>query len=308
MKNETTVTIGIPAYNEEQNIDNLLQSLLLQKHADFAIQEILVVSDCSNDNTDKIVQKFSQKYPFIKLIQGKNRKGKYFRVNQIFKSCKSDVLIVLDADIALVGKNFIQKLTHTLITDPKAQLVSAHNILLQPKDLIGKVIHANFVLWDFVRQSIPYYDHAANFYGSATAYRGTFARSMTIPDTLSDPHLYIYLSAKKLNGFRYCREAEVLQWPLSTLEDLDKFLNRTIGKKDKMLEKMFDVKIEDVYYFPRRYKFLGLLKALLRYPFYTPLALLLSFSIAKRKLPQKKTNSPIWDITLSSKKPITYAK
>ena len=51
MRKKLTVTIGIPAYNEEANVRNLLVSLLAQKETNFKLQEIIVVSDGSTDKT-----------------------------------------------------------------------------------------------------------------------------------------------------------------------------------------------------------------------------------------------------------------
>jgi len=36
-------------------------------------------------------------------------------------------------------------------------------VLLRPDNFIGKIIHTNFALWDFIRLSMPNYDSAANF-------------------------------------------------------------------------------------------------------------------------------------------------
>ncbi len=308
MRKKMTVSIGIPAYNEDQNIGNILQVLLRQKQAGFIIKEIIVMSDCSSDKTDEIVRLLSSKHPIIKLIREQKRKGKYFLVNQLFKTCRSDILVVLDADIAPVGNDFLKKMVHVLLTDYHAQMVSSHNVLIRPNGFVGKIIYTNFILWDFVRLSMPDYDSAANFHGSATAYRGPFVRSVHIPYALSDPHLFIYLKAAEVNGFRYCREAETLSWSISTITDLKKFLDRSIGKKDEKLEKMFGVEMEKVYYFPKKVKLIGMIKAFLQEPFYTPLAILLGFSIAKFYHSGKVNKSPIWDITVSSKKPIKYAK
>lgn len=308
MKKKYTLSIAIPAYNEAANIKNLLAALVQQKNTSFSLKEITVYSDGSTDKTGSIVRAFSKKYPQVTLVASKERKGKYFRVNQIFRNCKTDVLIILDADIALAGENCLEKLVTPLLSDPKAMMVAAHNILVRPDNFIGKIIHTNFVLWDNIRLSVPNYDNAANFYGSATGYRGSFARSLIIPDNLTDPHLFIYLAARKVDGFRYCRQAEVLQYPLTTMNDLKKFLNRSIGKKDPVLEKMFNVKIEDVYYFSRRCKLVGLLKTFLWQPLYTPLAIMLSLYIARFMPAGKRNNSPVWDITVSSKKPLQYAK
>lgn len=301
-----TVTVGIPAYNEEANIKTLLVSLLNQKCNKLILKEIAVYLDASTDNTCETVESIGKKYPIIKLIKGTARKGKYFRVNEAFRNCESDILVILDADIALVGNDFLEKLVDVMVTDPKAMLVAAHQIILRPNTFIGKILYANFALWDQVRWSVPYYHSPSNYYGSATAYRGSFARSVHIPTSLSDPHFYIYLMADRLDGFRYCRDAEILQLPISTLSDFNKFIHRSIGKRDKELEKIFGSNVEKIRFIPNKYKLLGLLKSFLYEPFYTPFALLLILYM-KMALFIKPDQSSIWNIVKSTKRPI-YAK
>jgi glycosyltransferase involved in cell wall biosynthesis len=304
MKNNSikklTLTVAIPAYNEEKNIANILKAVISQSTKNFVLQKIIVYSDVSTDNTHSIIESFRKKYPLITLRKGTKRKGKYMLVNEAFKECITDVLIVLDADIALVGNHFLEKLVNVIQTDPKALLVASHQILLRPKTFIGKVVYTNFLIWDNVRWSIPNYDSPHNFYASATAFRGSFARSVTIPSTLSDAHLYIYLKAAEQKGFRYCREAEILQWPITTLKDFNKFLNRAIGKRDKKLEEIFGPEVRNSYALSRKYKLLGILKSFKQEPFYTPLSFLLT--IYMKIKPKKKTK--IWEIVTSTKKPI----
>ena len=51
MVKKQTVTIGIPAYNEEQNIGVLLSKLLAQKQIHYKLKEILIYLDGSIDHT-----------------------------------------------------------------------------------------------------------------------------------------------------------------------------------------------------------------------------------------------------------------
>ena len=64
-----TLSLIIPAFNEESNISNLLVQALevLPKH--FTEYEIIVVDDGSHDRTSLIVQEWSHKNPAIKLIR-----------------------------------------------------------------------------------------------------------------------------------------------------------------------------------------------------------------------------------------------
>src|SRR3989344_8939516 len=77
------VSIGIPAYNEEANIKNLLTALLAQKQENFELLEIIVISDGSDDNT--VEQAKSLASEKISVIDGKDRKGQAQRQNEIME-------------------------------------------------------------------------------------------------------------------------------------------------------------------------------------------------------------------------------
>jgi len=70
------VSIGVMAYNEERNIDNLLNTLLNQRTNKINIKEIIVISSGSTDKTNEIVQRFSKKNKKIKLIVEKKEKAR----------------------------------------------------------------------------------------------------------------------------------------------------------------------------------------------------------------------------------------
>ena len=70
---KSTLTIGIPAYNEEANIGLLLNDITLQKNRNYILKEIIVVSDGSTDSTVKKVEQAS--IQSIKLIINKKRTG-----------------------------------------------------------------------------------------------------------------------------------------------------------------------------------------------------------------------------------------
>ena len=298
-----TLEVAIPAFNEEISILHILLSLLGQDTNNFRLKCITVYSDRSTDNTDNIVKKTSQKYPLVRLKIGKTRLGKYLRLNEVFRACKSDILVILDADIALDGKKFLVNLVEEMNSDKKFQMISAHQIMVRPKKFMEKIVYTNFLLWDYVRWSIPGYDSGNNFYASATAFRGSFARTIQIPTNLTDPHLYLYLMAANCRGFRYCTKARIFQQPITTFKDYQKFLRRPLGKKDDNLEKLLNVSAEEIYRVSVKYKIIGLIKCFWYEPFYTPLSLLLGiYGKIYLRLWTNKNSSSIWEIVTSTKK------
>jgi glycosyltransferase involved in cell wall biosynthesis len=89
------VTVGIPAYNEAQNIANLLRSLEEQHTEIFEV----IISDDSSDNTPNIVYNFAQNSLLdIKLLHHDTRRGAAEAWNQIFQKATGDTIVLYDAD------------------------------------------------------------------------------------------------------------------------------------------------------------------------------------------------------------------
>ena len=71
MKN--TVSILIPAYNEEKGIENSIKSCLNQT---VKPDNVIVINDGSTDNTLKILQKYKNKIKIINLKENTGNKSK----------------------------------------------------------------------------------------------------------------------------------------------------------------------------------------------------------------------------------------
>src|SRR4051812_29831574 len=87
MTKKPSLIVAIPAYNEEANITRLLEDLIVQNQENYVLREIRIYTDASTDNTPKLIKAFRSKHKIVKLIEGKERKGKYFRYNQALSTC-----------------------------------------------------------------------------------------------------------------------------------------------------------------------------------------------------------------------------
>lgn len=284
-----SVTIAIPAYNEAQSLPHIFANLLAQQAPELKIQNIFVYSDGSSDETAAVVRQFHKKHALIKLIDGRSRKGKNFRVGQIFRSCRTEFLVVLDADVGLVGDSFISSLVAPLISHPQKVMSVAHQEPLRSDSISGRILYSIFKLWDYIRLEIPNYDHVHNFYGAATAYRSSFARRLPATPPLLDTRDHIYSHAKAVDGFYYCRNTQIVYWPPTTFADYLKISRRSFARsKHSPL--------------PLSYKIKGLSKAFMHDPLYTPIGLIISFAFGKLAPYVKPNKTPYWDIVKSSKK------
>jgi cellulose synthase/poly-beta-1,6-N-acetylglucosamine synthase-like glycosyltransferase len=155
-----TVSILIAAYNEEKHIsDTLINKIGLDYPKEKL--EIIVVSDASEDKTDKIVEKISAESDInVSLIRQEPRAGKTSGLNLIVTKAKGEIIIFSDANSmyvkdALINlvRNFADnnigyvtgKMVYTskdgsLIGDGCGTYMKFENWLRQQETLVGSIV------------------------------------------------------------------------------------------------------------------------------------------------------------------------
>lgn len=95
------LTVIVPAYNEEKTITNILNKLNDVVLIGGIQKEIIVVNDCSRDNTEQMVQAFITGNPNcdIKYYKHEVNKGKGAALHTGIAKATGDYLIVQDADL-----------------------------------------------------------------------------------------------------------------------------------------------------------------------------------------------------------------
>lgn len=216
MKKIYTLTIGVPAYNEESNIGFLLKDLLKQKTKDFVIKKIIVVSDGSTDNTVKIVKSFKSNR--IVVLDDKNRKGKSQRENQIISLTHTDILIIFDADISISDNLFIKKLIDPIIRGV-GDMTSAAICELPPSNFIEKTLFISMKLKSILFSQFRYGNNVYNCHGPAIAFSKNVYSKLRYVFNKGDD-MYAYLSCVRLGyKFIFVPKAKLSYRLPSTLND-----------------------------------------------------------------------------------------
>lgn len=92
-------SVGIPAYNEEGNIGNLLRNLLEQPLAEsLKMERIVVEASGSTDRTPEIVRGYANRHSEVELITEETRRGKSSSFNTILNRVDEELLIYMSAD------------------------------------------------------------------------------------------------------------------------------------------------------------------------------------------------------------------
>ncbi len=201
-----TLSVGIPAYNEEANIGYLIRDILHQAEEDYILEKIYVYSDGSTDRTNEIVRSFQNEK--IELIVGPGRQGQAVGQNHIVDICESDCLILINADMQVADYRAFTFLAKPIL-EGTADLTSSNLQPLPPRTFLEGVLSLSARLKSILFEQ---YQDGHNLYtcrGAARAMSRRFYTSMRFPKSVGED-AYSYLSCVA-QGFtyRYAKEAIV---------------------------------------------------------------------------------------------------
>jgi biofilm PGA synthesis N-glycosyltransferase PgaC len=133
------VSVIICARNESVRLRKNLPSILEQDYKSF---EVIVVNDCSWDETGVVLEEFSKKYQHLKIVtikeQEKYTHGKKFALTLGIKAASNEILLLTDADCQPAGKDWIRLMQRNYI--PGKELVLGYGGYNTTGGLLNKLI------------------------------------------------------------------------------------------------------------------------------------------------------------------------
>lgn len=106
------LSIIIPAYNEEENISDVIRKIISFLNSKVERYEILIIDDGSTDRTPEIVTSFSDLYP-IRLIRHRSNQGKGAALQTGFKNATYEWILMMDADNQIPIENLLYFFPYT---------------------------------------------------------------------------------------------------------------------------------------------------------------------------------------------------
>lgn len=113
------LSVLIPAYNEEATIERILEKVKSVALPNDIKKELIIVNDCSKDQTVEKVNAFITANPEldIKLFSQDINRGKGAAINRAIQECSGDYLIVQDADLEYDPDEYVLLLKPVFMDD-----------------------------------------------------------------------------------------------------------------------------------------------------------------------------------------------
>ena len=224
------VTVGIPAFNEEQNIINLLQSLEGQHSL---ISEV-IVSDDSSDGTPDLVRDFAKSSLLkVTLLHHAERRGAAAAWNEIFHRAAGDTLVLYDADT----------IPHPSCTEQLASRISGNVALVasnsQPVQASGIAGKASVFISNWLRSVRLAGLSQYTVMGRALAIDSAAAKKIQIPDDMIAIDLYLQCRIIEMGlGVAYNDDAVVYFKPANSLPDMASQVVRAVNGHNQIKDRI----------------------------------------------------------------------
>lgn len=101
------ISVIIPAFNEESNIEVVINTAQKSKY----VEEVIVVDNLSTDRTDEVSSKAGAKV--VKC----NMQGKGYAMEKGMGVAQNDIIVFLDADIPCYSEDVVHILSNPIIED-----------------------------------------------------------------------------------------------------------------------------------------------------------------------------------------------
>ena len=149
-----SVSLIVPAYNEEKNIAKAINALARLDYPSEKL-EILVIDDGSKDNTLEIAKKTAASIKNISVkVFSKRNGGKASAINFGISKTKAEIIATLDAD-SFVTKDALMKMIGYL-EDPKVVSVTSSLKVYKPKGFLQRIQHIEYLFSIFMRKNFAF--------------------------------------------------------------------------------------------------------------------------------------------------------
>jgi len=262
------VSVIICARNEAENLSNFLPAVLKQDYPDY---EVIVVNDCSEDNSYEILGKYLMQYPHLK-ISTVNKDPK-FTHNKKFaqfigiKAAKNEILLFTDADCQPESDKWLEGMTSHF--DDKITFVLGYGGYRAEKGFLNKYIRYDSMTiamqyLGMAIRGIPYMGVGRNLAYRRSAFFANKGFGAHTNLASGDDDLFVNTNASGLNTcVEFSRNTHTRSVPKSTISEW-------ITQKKRHLTTAPYYKLKD--------KLLLAAEPVTRIIFYTAFILLLSFS------------------------------
>lgn len=303
-----TVTVGICAYNEEKNIVAHLSSIQNQREDLCRISGIWLISDGSNDQT--IIRAKSVRGPYpLRVIHYKERKGKSYRLNQLYQDIHSTFLVQTDADVVWESQSVVSDFVRAMELDSSVGMCGGNPQPFRSETFIETGVNATVSAYLHLRQSVRKGQNIFSADGRILAFRRKAIKHMRIPyDMIANDRFAYYWIKNHGWGYRFIQSSIVRFRSPQTIADQIRQNTRFLAAPTRMKQYFPEEMVNKEERIPFIEKFKVYLLSFVRYPIPVSVVFLINRYCYILAYKHGRQMNALWAIAETTKDPSKQRK
>lgn len=295
-----SVTVAICAYNEGPNIEHLLKTIIKQETTRCSLEQIYIISDGSDDDTVEKIR--NVKDDRIVLKDYKERKGKSYRLNEIYGDIKTDFLVQPDADVLMASKYVVEEIVLPMIEDKNVGMTGGNSKATKTETLIEKAVNCTHEAYTLMRGHIRNGNNIYTATGRLIATRREAFENISVPvDTISNDHFVYFSIISKGFTYRYAPKAVVFFRLPQTLADHVRQETR-FSSAEHYMKRYFPMSlVNDEYAIPAGEFMVSVLKQVTHHPFLSVVIFFINLYCKCMAFFTRYRTTALWDVVSTTK-------
>lgn len=295
-----SVTVAICAYNEGPNIEFLLQSIITQQISICTLKNIYIISDGSKDDTVEKIKKFDDARIILKDY--KERKGKSYRLNEIYSDIKTDFLVQPDADVILASKRVVEEIVRPMIENEKIGMTGGNSKAAKAETIIERAVNCTHDAYTGMRERIRNGNNIYTATGRLIATRLQAYQNLKVPhNTISNDHFVYFSIITKGFEYRYAKKAVVYFRLPQTLKDHIKQETRFSSAEHFMKRYFPEELVNKEYAIPRLEFIRSTIEQFIKHPLLTVIIFFINDYCKLLAFFAKYQTDALWEVVYSTK-------
>lgn len=295
-----TVSVAVCAYNEEDNILVLIESILDQKPGRYILKEIRVISDGSTDKTVSLCRTIQKRYPILTIYAHNKRTGKSSHLNVLYKTVQTDYLVQTDADV-IWTPDVLDSITKAFAKHTAGMLGGNPQPILGTS-FVEKAVNLTTQAYIPLRSEIRNGSNVFSSDGRLLAFRKPWYSKINIPLTMIANDMFAYFYHISGGGtYQFVPQAIVYYRSPQTIQDQIRQNTRFIASRIR-LEKYFDTSLlQREFYVPSGILQKNKIRLLLTHPVNAAFIYVLNLICAANAIKQESVLTGTWPIATTTK-------
>jgi poly-beta-1,6 N-acetyl-D-glucosamine synthase len=167
-KKQYSMSVVVPCYNKGEHIGETIQSLVNSDYK--GLKKIIIVDDCSTDNSFEVIKRFAKKYSKVMAVQTpKNTGNAAGAKNYGLGFVKTELICCIDAD-SYIKENALRNMVG-YFNNPQIGSVTGRILVKNNKNLLERLQAIEYAMIIFTRKLLEFIEGIWVTPGALSVYR-----------------------------------------------------------------------------------------------------------------------------------------